>query len=82
VDLQGWAIEALSRRLLLLEQSDPKGCTDKTSIPTQMIGTLVDIGEFVIKCGGSPVVTRMAGAKANEMKYNYEEFKSGIRLAS
>ena len=76
VDLQGWAIEALSpttTSLTLLEQSDPKGWTNKTSIPTQMIGTLAGIGEFVIKCGGPPVVTRMAGAKANEMRYDYEK---------
>ena len=76
VDLQGWTIEALSpttTSLTLLEQSDPKGWTNKTSIPTQMIGTLAGIGEFVIKCGGPPVVTRMAGAKANEMRYDYEK---------
>ena len=76
VDLQGWAIEALSpttTSLTLLEQSDPKGWTNKTSIPTQMIGTLAGIGEFAIKCGGPPVVTRMAGAKANEMRYDYEK---------
>ena len=76
VDLQGWAIEALSpttTSLTLLEQSDPKGWSNKTSIPTQMIGTLAGIGEFVIKCGGPPVVTRMAGAKANEMRYDYEK---------
>jgi hypothetical protein len=76
VDLQGWAIEALSpttTSLTLLEQSDPKGWTNKTSIPTQMIGTLAGIGEFVIKCGGPPAVTRMAGAKANEMRYDYEK---------
>ena len=76
VDLQGWAIEALSpttTSLTLLEQSDPKGWTNKTSIPTQMIGTLAGIGEFAIKCGGPPVVTRMAGAKANELRYDYEK---------
>ena len=76
VDLQGWAIEALSpttTSLTLLEQSDPKGWSNKTSIPTQMIGTLAGIGEFAIKCGGPPVVTRMAGAKVNEMRYDYEK---------
>ncbi|KAF8972730.1 hypothetical protein BDZ97DRAFT_1782409 [Flammula alnicola] len=75
VDLQGWAIEALSPTttlLTLLEQSDPKGWTNKTSIPTQMINTLAGIGEFAIKCGGPPVVTRLAGAKANELRYDHE----------
>ncbi|KAG5643062.1 hypothetical protein DXG03_001619 [Asterophora parasitica] len=75
VDLQGWAIEALSPTttlLTLLEQSDPKGWTNKTSIPTQMINTLAGIGEFAIKCGGPPVMTRLAGAKANELRYDHE----------
>ncbi|KAF9465532.1 hypothetical protein BDZ94DRAFT_1281371 [Collybia nuda] len=81
VDLQGWAIEALSPTttlLTLLEQSDPKGWTNKTSIPTQMINYLAGIGEFAIKCGGPPVVTRLAGAKANEMRYDHE--RSSFRI--
>ncbi|KAJ3494297.1 hypothetical protein NMY22_g20092 [Coprinellus aureogranulatus] len=76
VDLQGWSIEALSpttTSLTLLEQSDPKGWTNKTSIPMQMINTLAGIGEFAIKCGGPPIVTRLTGAKANEMRYDHEK---------
>ncbi|XP_006461684.1 hypothetical protein AGABI2DRAFT_185799 [Agaricus bisporus var. bisporus H97] len=76
VDLQGWSIEALSPTttlLTLLEQSDPKGWTNKTSIPTQMINTLAGIGDFAIKCGGPPTVTRLAGAKINEVRYDYEK---------
>jgi hypothetical protein len=75
VDLQGFAIEALSPTttlLTLLEQSDPKGWTNKTSIPQQMIMTLAGIGEFAIKCGGPPVGTRLAGAKATEIRYDHE----------
>ncbi|KAL0954042.1 hypothetical protein HGRIS_005195 [Hohenbuehelia grisea] len=75
VDLQGWAIEALSPTttlLTLLEQSDPKGWTGKTSIPTQMITALAGIGEFAIKCGGPPVVTRLSGAKADDQRYDHE----------
>ncbi|KAJ4489091.1 hypothetical protein C8R41DRAFT_835868 [Lentinula lateritia] len=77
VDLQGWAIEALSPNttlLTLLEQSDPKGWTNKTSIPTQMINALAGIGEFAIKFGGPPIVTRLAGAKANDLRYDHERF--------
>ncbi|TFK21777.1 hypothetical protein FA15DRAFT_597274 [Coprinopsis marcescibilis] len=76
VDLQGWSIEALSpttTSLTLLEQSDPKGWTNKTSIPTQMINQLAGIGEFAIKCGGPPIVTRLTGAKANETRYDHEK---------
>ncbi|KAJ7027871.1 hypothetical protein C8F04DRAFT_1292126 [Mycena alexandri] len=75
VDLRGWAIETLSPTttlLTLLEQSDPKGWTNKTSIPTLMINALAGIGEFAIKCGGPPVVTRLAGAKMNEMRYDHD----------
>jgi len=75
VDLQGFAIETLSPTttlLTLLEQSDPKGWTNKTSIPQQMITTLAGIGEFAIKCGGPPVATRLAGAKATEIRYDHE----------
>lgn len=76
VDLQGWAIESLSPTttlLTLLEQSDPKGWTGKTSIPTQMVNTVAGIGEFAIKCGGPPIVTRLSGSKANELRYDHEK---------
>lgn len=76
VDLQGWAIESLSPTttlLTLLEQSDPKGWTGKTSIPTQMINTIAGIGEFSIKCGGPPIITRLSGAKANELRYDHDK---------
>ena len=76
VDLQGWAIEALSpstTQLTLLEQSDPKGWSNKASIPQSMISALAGVGDFVIKCGGPPVVTRLAGAKANQMRYDHEK---------
>lgn len=76
VDLQGWAIDSLSPTttlLTLLEQSDPKGWTGKTSIPTQMINTVAGIGEFAIKCGGPPIVTRLSGSKANEIIYDHEK---------
>jgi hypothetical protein len=81
VDLQGWAIEALSPTttlLTLLEQSDPKGWANKTAIPTQMINSLAGIGEFVIKCGGPPVITRLAGAKTNALRYDHE--RSSFRI--
>jgi hypothetical protein len=77
VDLQGFAIETLSPTttlLTLLEQSDPKGWTNKTSIPQQMITTLAGIGEFAIKCGGPPIATRLSGAKATEIRYDHERY--------
>ncbi|PCH36426.1 hypothetical protein WOLCODRAFT_134238 [Wolfiporia cocos MD-104 SS10] len=75
VDLQGWAIEALSpttTQVTLLEQSDPKGWSNKASIPQQMITAVAGVGEFAIKCGGPPIVTRLEGAKATQMRYDHE----------
>ncbi|EGN96898.1 hypothetical protein SERLA73DRAFT_75747 [Serpula lacrymans var. lacrymans S7.3] len=75
VDLQGWAIEALSpntTQLTLLEQSDPKGWSNKASIPQQMINAVAGVGEFTIKCGGPPVVTRLSGARTNDVRYDHE----------
>ncbi|KAF8623144.1 hypothetical protein AX17_007533 [Amanita inopinata Kibby_2008] len=76
VDLQGWAIEALSPTttlLTLLEQSDMKGWTGKTSMPSQMITNVAGIGEFAIKCGGPPVVTRLSGAKKSVERFDWEK---------
>ena len=38
-----------------------------------MVATVAGIGEFVIKCGGLPVVTHLAGAHATEMCYEHEK---------
>ncbi|KZT41749.1 hypothetical protein SISSUDRAFT_1000411 [Sistotremastrum suecicum HHB10207 ss-3] len=76
VDLQGWAIEVLSpttTSLTLLEQSDPRGWSNKSSIPQQMITYVAGIGEYAIKSGGPPIVTRLAGAKATDMTYDHEK---------
>jgi len=37
-----------------------------------MINALAGIGEFAIKFGGPPVVTRLTGAKANDIRYDHE----------
>ena len=75
VDLQGWSIEALSPTttlVTLLEQSDPKGWSNKNSIPQQMITTVAGVGEFVIKCGGPPVMTRLDGANVDTVRYDHD----------
>ena len=75
VDLQGWSIEALSPTttlVTLLEQSDPKGWSNKNSIPQQMITAVAGVGEFVIKCGGPPVVTRLDGASVDTARYDHD----------
>ncbi|KAM0750413.1 hypothetical protein T439DRAFT_302437 [Meredithblackwellia eburnea MCA 4105] len=87
--LYGWAIEALSpttTQLTLLDQSDPKGWSNKSWTPAQMIAAVSGVGEFSIKQGGPPVVTRLVGAKKMEEKYEVEkgalrvEYRLGERI--
>ena len=49
-----------------------------------MINLLAGIGEFAIKCGGPPVVTRLGGAKMNEVRYDHEKgsFKVEYEVSS
>jgi hypothetical protein len=81
VDLRGWAIEALSpttTQVTLIEQSDPKGWSNKSSLPQQIITTVSGVGEFVIKNGGPPVLTRLGGGRAIINRYEHE--RSTFRL--
>ena len=43
------------------------------TIPSQMVATVAGVGEFVIKCGGPPVVTCLSGARAIEMRYKHKK---------
>jgi hypothetical protein len=76
IDLQGWSIEALSpntTQVTLLEQSHPGGWSNKSSIPQVMMTALAGMGEFAIKHGAPPVVTRLGGAKAVSSRYDVEK---------
>ncbi|KAK4049055.1 hypothetical protein OIV83_004417 [Microbotryomycetes sp. JL201] len=73
-DLYGWAIEALSpttTQITLLDQSDPKGWSNKSWTPTQMVQAVAGVGDFSLKQGGPPVVTRMLGAKSTLSQYEH-----------
>jgi hypothetical protein len=75
-DLYGWAIEALSpttTQITLLDQSDPKGWSNKSWTPTQMVNAVAGVGAFSVKFGGPPVVTRLLGAKATLSKYDHDK---------
>ncbi|KAL8277432.1 hypothetical protein RQP46_010154 [Phenoliferia psychrophenolica] len=87
--LYGWAIEALSpttTQITLLDQSDPKGWSNKSWTPSQMIAAVAGVGDFSIKSGGPPVVTRLVGAKKTEESYEVEkgslrvEYRAGERI--
>lgn len=75
IDLQGWSIEALSpntTQVTLLEQSDPRGWSNKSSIPQVMINAVAGVGDFAIKAGGPPTATRFGSARALSSKYDRE----------
>ncbi|PWN50029.1 hypothetical protein IE53DRAFT_369263 [Violaceomyces palustris] len=81
VDLRGWSVEALSPttvHITMLEQSDPKGWTSKSAIPSAMISAVAGVGDYAIKFGGPPVATRLLGAHAKVSKYDHE--KATFRL--
>ena len=80
-DLQGWSIAALSpttTQITLIEQSDPKGWASKTWISKQISDFVANVGEFAIKQGAPPVLTRLVGAKATMSRYDHE--KGSLKL--
>lgn len=82
IDLRGWSIESLSpttAHITLIEQSDPKGWTSKSSAtPAAMTAAVAGVGDFAIKQGGPPITTRLLGGKIRQMKY--EADKSSYRV--
>lgn len=82
IDLRGWSIESLSpttAHITLIEQSDPKGWTSKSSAtPAAMTAAVAGVGDFAIKQGGPPITTRLLGGKIRQMKY--EADKSSYRI--
>jgi len=83
VDLRGWSIEALNpttAHVTLIEQSDPKGWTTKSSsIPTNMVSAVAGVGSWAIKNGGPPIVTHLS-AGAVHVVSKYESDKGRYRL--
>ncbi len=85
IDLRGWSVEALSPttvHVTMLEQSDPKGWTSKSATPAAMVSAVAGVGEYAIKFGGPPVLTRMLGAKAKVSRYDHEKATFRIEYAS
>ena len=85
IDLRGWSVEALSPttvHVTMLEQSDPKGWTSKSATPAAMVSAVAGVGEYAIKFGGPPVLTRMLGAKTKVSRYDHEKATFRIEYAS
>ncbi|KAH8924848.1 hypothetical protein BT69DRAFT_1260950 [Atractiella rhizophila] len=75
-DLHGWSIEGLSpttTQIILLDQSDPKGWSSKSWTPNYLINSIAGVGEFAIKSGGPPLVTRLLGASTEVEKYDHDK---------
>ncbi|PWN88448.1 hypothetical protein FA10DRAFT_303412 [Acaromyces ingoldii] len=76
VDLRGWSIESLSPttvHITLIEQSNPKGWTSKSATPSAMTAAVAGVGDFAIKSGAPPIVTRMLGAKTKLSRYDHDK---------
>lgn len=85
IDLRGWSVEALSPttvHVTMLEQSDPKGWTSKSATPAAMVSAVAGVGEYAIKFGGPPVLTRMLGAKTKVSRYDHEKATFRVEYAS
>lgn len=73
VDLYGWSIEALSPttvHVTLIEQSDPRGWLSKSRVPTMMVAAMAGAGEYALKQGGPPMVTRLLNARIQALQYD------------
>ncbi|SPO29163.1 uncharacterized protein UTRI_06112 [Ustilago trichophora] len=84
IDLRGWSVEALSPttvHVTMLEQSDPKGWTSKSATPAAMVSAVAGVGEYAIKFGGPPVLTRMLGAKTKVSRYDHEKATFRVEYA-
>ncbi|GAA6047003.1 hypothetical protein JCM3770_004146 [Rhodotorula araucariae] len=83
-DLYGWSIEALSpttTQITLLDQSDPKGWSTKSSwTPQALIHAVAGVRDFAIKRGAPPVVTRLAGAGARKTAEEYDPDRAALRV--
>lgn len=76
VDLRGWSIEALSpttTQITLIDQTNPKGWTPKSWTPSLIAAQVAGAGEFAIKNGGPPVITRLLGAKVGLSRYEHDK---------
>lgn len=73
IDLYGWSIEALSPttvHVTLIDQSDPRGWLSKTRIPAQMVTAMAGAGEYALKHGAPPCISRLLNARMCKQEYD------------
>jgi hypothetical protein len=82
-DLFGWSIEALSpttTQITLLDQSDPKGWSSKSSwTPQSLIQAVAGVRDYSLKNGAPPVVTRLGG-RVRKTSEEYDPDRSSLRV--
>ncbi|GEM07581.1 lipid-binding START domain protein [Rhodotorula toruloides] len=83
-DLYGWSIEALSpttTQITLLDQSDPKGWSSKSSwTPGALVQAVAGVRDYSIRNGAPPVVTRLSGGGVRKMAEEYDPEKATLRV--
>ncbi|KAH9823570.1 hypothetical protein DFH28DRAFT_1173297 [Melampsora americana] len=75
-EILGWSIEALSpttTQITLIDQHDPMGWSPKSWTPAQLIAQVAGVGEYALKFGGPPIITRILGAKVSLSRYDQEK---------
>ncbi|GAA5880465.1 hypothetical protein JCM3774_005201 [Rhodotorula dairenensis] len=82
-DLFGWSIEALSpttTQITLLDQSDPKGWSSKSSwTPQALVQAVAGVRDYSLKYGAPPVVTRLGG-RVRKTSEEYDPDRSTLRV--
>ncbi|WAQ81703.1 hypothetical protein PtA15_2A14 [Puccinia triticina] len=75
-EILGWSIESLSpttTQITLIDQHDPLGWSPKSWTPAQLIAQVANVGEFAMKSGGPPLITRISGARVTLSKYEHDK---------
>ncbi|GAA6020826.1 hypothetical protein JCM10207_001669 [Rhodosporidiobolus poonsookiae] len=83
-DLLGWSIEALSpttTQITLLDQSDPRGWSSKSSYtPSALVTAVAGVRDWTIRHGAPPVVTRLSGAGVRKTRDEYDPDRAALRV--
>ncbi|KAI8456997.1 hypothetical protein BY996DRAFT_4578948 [Phakopsora pachyrhizi] len=75
-EILGWSIELLSpttTQITLIDQHDPMGWLPKSWTPSELISQIASVGEFALKSGGPPFLSRVTRAKVNLSKYEHDK---------
>lgn len=57
----------------LIDQHDPMGWSPKSWTPAQLIAQVAGVGEYAMKSGGPPIITRVLGAKVGLSRFEHDK---------